>query len=250
MTHWLGRTSQRLARSVRKRLRRVRQMFDTRPKPDKCIIVASNGRSGSTLTFKAIRAAMGARDIRLERNAVFVSRLDGTPLTAPFVYKTHDFPDALASGPENVRVVFCFGSTKDSTISVYSAMERYGPEWVKKHFYNLHATGAFEDLFKRDVLQQARQIRDWVTFEKVPVLCVHYDAIWDNTAEISEFIGLDFIPPERRQREPKTIPEDIRVGADKIYDPIDQVVDELPKIFVASRQYAEIVDRLPIDENA
>lgn len=231
--------------SFEKRRTILRQYLDTRPKPNTCIIVASNGRSGSTLTFQTIRQGMLERDVRTAGKFQFVSRLSEVTFPRPFVYKTHDFPDALSEKRDGVRVVFCFGSTKDSALSVYSAVERYGEDWVEKHFYNLHADGTFEDLLKKDVLQQARQIREWATFEDVPVLCVHYDAIWDHKAEISEFISLDFEPPKRRKREPKKIPENLLTAASAVYDPIDEIVAELPRIFLASKQYSDIVAKLP-----
>ncbi|WP_170436174.1 hypothetical protein [Ruegeria arenilitoris] len=231
--------------SLRKRRRRLIQSLSSGSKPDKCIIVASNGRSGSTLTYQAIREALALRDSSAANSSRFVARLKEATFEAPLVYKTHDFPDALAKKPCNVRVLFCFGSAKDSAFSVYSAMDRYGAEWVSKHFYNLHATGTFDDLFKKDVLQQARQIKEWATFEDVPVMCVHYDAIWDYKAEISEFIGMEFQPPARKDREPKRIPDDLCLAANQVYDPIDRVIGELPKVFLASKEYKETVDKLP-----
>lgn len=224
---------------------RVRQALDPRPGPDKCIIVASNGRSGSTLTWQAIQEAMMARDLSTRKKCKFVPRLADVDFSAPSLYKTHDFPDALTTQPDNTRVVFCFGSTKDSALSVYSAMDRFGADWVEQHFYHLHATGTFDELFQKDVLQQARQIREWATFEGVPVLCIHYDAIWDHKAEISEFIGLEFKPPERKKRLPKQIPDMVRAAADDVYDPIDEIVDKLPKVFLASKQYSGLVRELP-----
>ncbi|MBO9445521.1 hypothetical protein [Ruegeria sp. R14_0] len=181
------------------------------------------------------------------KRSAFVARLKDATFQSPCVFKTHDFPDALSSWPENTRVVFCFGSTKESAFSVYSAKEKYGDAWVEQHFYNLNATGTYDELFERDVLQQARQVKEWATFESVPVLCVHYDALWEHKETISQFAGWKFDPPERRDRAPKNIPAELRAAADRVYGPIDAVIDQLPKCFVASSIYRRTVDELPID---
>lgn len=232
-------------RSAQTTAYRTKQFVRKSIKPDRCVIVASNGRSGSTMTYEALLEGLRKRDVGAAKKATFIARLRDAQFSAPFLYKTHDFPDALKSGPENVRVVFCFGHTKDSTFSVYTAKDRYGPDWIRQHFYHLHATGTFNDLFAKDVLQQARQIREWTTFEGVPVLCVRYDAIWKYKDDIAKFTGLQFQPPERRAREPKQIPEELQQAASQIYDPIDKVIDALPDCFIASRSYESLVRKLP-----
>ncbi|WP_170402517.1 SseB family protein [Ruegeria arenilitoris] len=235
-------------RSVRKRvaIRRLERIPQNAPK--NCVIVASNGRSGSTLTFLALAEALKEVDPVSANKVDFVARLSDTEFYAPCVYKTHDFPQPLSTWPENTRVVFCFGPTKDSAFSVFSAKERYGADWIDQHFYHLHATGTFDELFERDVLQQAKQIKEWITFEDVPVLCVRYDALWDHQETISRFTGLEFTPPKRRERTPKDIPEEFKTSADRLYDPIDEVIDQLPECFIASAQYKSVVDKLPVTD--
>ncbi len=242
---WKNR-SQKWRRSVETRLANFSYALSGDRMPDQCIIVASNGRSGSTLTFKTIRQSFRKRNKKRADQASFVARLKEADLCPPSLYKTHDFPDVLTSGPKQVRVVFCFGPTKDSALSVYSAKERYGQDWLDTHFYNLHATGNYDELFRRDVLQQARQIKEWATFEDVPVLCVRYDAIWDHQRDIANFTGFEFVPPARTERAPKNIPAALLEAANSVYDPIDKVVAELPSCFVASKGFTPIADKLPL----
>ncbi|WP_170350545.1 MULTISPECIES: hypothetical protein [Ruegeria] len=233
-------------RSVRKRLAPRRLKRIPQNAPENCVIVASNGRSGSTMTFLALADSLRDVDREAAKKSNFIARLDDATFHAPCVYKTHDYPQPLSSWPENTRVVFCFGSAKDSAFSVYSALDRYGADWIDLHFHHLHATGTYDELFQRDVLQQARQIKEWVTYEDVPVLCVHYDALWEYQETISRFTGLDFRPPERRERVPKDIPAELKAAADLVYDPIDDVIEHLPRCFVASKQYRMTVEELPI----
>lgn len=235
-------------RSVRKRLASLQLRRLLQNAPENCVIVASNGRSGSTMTFLALLKSLKKIKPRAVKHSSFVARLNDATFRAPCVYKTHDFPQSLSSWPENTRVVFCFGPAKDSAFSVHAAMEGYGPDWIESHFYHLHANGTYDELFERDVLQQARQIKEWVTFEDVPVLCVHYDAIWEYQDTISRFTGLEFKPPERRDRAPKDIPADLKAKADRVYDPIDEVIDQLPRCFIASKRYRTTVQELPVSD--
>jgi hypothetical protein len=246
MNDFFTRRIDKWKRSVRKRVAIRRLERIPQNAPQNCVIVASNGRSGSTLTFLALADALKEIDPISAQRVDFVARLSDTEFHSPCVFKTHDFPQPLSSWPENTRVVFCFGPTKDSAFSVYSAMERYGADWIDQHFYHLHATGTFDELFEHDVLQQAQQIKEWATFEDVPVLCVRYDALWDHQETISRFTGLDFKPPKRRERTPKDIPDEFKASADRLYDPIDEVIDQLPECFVASSYYSGVVKKLPI----
>ncbi|WP_170751695.1 hypothetical protein [Ruegeria lacuscaerulensis] len=198
------------------------------------------------MTYLALSKALRKRNPSAVERSAFVARLKDAEFKAPFIYKTHDFPQALLEWPAETRVVFCFGSTKDSAFSVYSAKERYGEDWIRQHFYHLRATGEYCDLFQRDILQQAKQIKEWAVFEGVPVLCVHYDAIWDHQNDISEFTGLKMKLPKRERRAPKEIPTELRSAASQVYDSIDEIVEELPRCFIASPKFADIVAKLPV----
>ncbi len=219
--------------------------FGLRTKNDPCIIVASNGRSGSTLMFDALWAACKRRHWFRRPTASFQESLASAPLTAGSLVKTHDYPDGLR-GRENVKVLFCFGPTKASALSVYSAVERYGRDWVNQHFEHLHAKGPFDDLFKYDVLNQVEQLKQWGTFQEVPVLCLSYDAIWRRQNDVEDFLHLKFTLPERVERARKSIPDDLLAKASQVYDPIDEVVAELPELFLASPEHSDVLDRLPV----
>ncbi len=215
-----------------------------RPKTNPCLIVASNGRSGSTLMFDALWKAQKRRRVWRKPKATFEMELAQAELHQGNLVKTHDFPSGL-EGRDNVKVLFCYGPTKDSALSVYSVLGRHGRDWIRQHFAHLHAKGTFEDLFKYDVLNQAEQMRQWATFENVPVLCLSYDAIWRRQSEVADFLELNFTLPERTERAKKSIPDEILDQASAVYDPIDAVLSELPELFVASTKYANILNRLP-----
>ena len=218
--------------------------FSLRAQSAPCLVIASNGRSGSTLMFDALRAAQKRRQRWPKSKASFEIDLGPAALEPGSLVKTHDFPGGL-KGKKDVKVLFCFGSAKASALSVYSALERFGREWVDQHFAHLHAQGSFEDLFRYDVLNQAEQMKQWATFQDVPVMCLNYEAIWSRQAEVAEFMGLDFTVPERTARAAKNIPDDILARAAAVYDPIDAVLDELPELFVASPEYAGVLEKLP-----
>ncbi|WP_171126876.1 MULTISPECIES: hypothetical protein [unclassified Ruegeria] len=218
--------------------------FGLNSKDDPCIIVASNGRSGSTLMFDALWVACKRRRWFRKPKAGFEPELATAELPAGSLIKTHDFPAGL-KGRENVKVLFCFGPTKDSALSVYSALERFGRDWVDQHFEHLHAKGTFDDLFEFDVLNQVEQMRRWGTFQDVPVLCLSYDAIWRRQEDVQDFLGLKFTLPERAERARKSIPDEVLAKAAQVYDPIDRALADLPELFVASPDYESALSKLP-----
>lgn len=245
MSDVLKKCSTRWMRSAQKKVALVRSQIQPERRLKHRVIVASNGRAGSTLTYSALMEGLNKTDPRPVKRARFVPRLAHAEHSAPCLFKTHDFPAALGAWPEATRAVFCFGNTQDSALSVYSAKSRYGDEWVTEHFEHLQATGSFDELFERDVLQQARQVKEWAIFEQVPVLCVHYDALWDHEETVSDFTGIAFKAPPRRARVAKDIPSDLRQAAERLYGPIDALINQLPKCFVAGPQYKGLVSKLP-----
>jgi hypothetical protein len=73
------------------------------------------------------------------------------------------------------------------------------------------------------------------------VLCVKYDALWQQEQRIADFTGLRLSLPERRPRSAKDIPPDLLEKARAIYDPIDRVIDGLPDAFLSGPQMAPLV---------
>lgn len=205
---------------------------NTRP----CVIVASIGRSGSTLVTGQLRKS--AKTIWRNKTAQFYPTLATAELSRGTICKTHDYPDALKAREEPVKPLFIFGSTLDSALSVHSCKTRFSPNWVDDHLRHLKSTGHQDDLFKWDICGMGPQIKSWATFDGVPTLCVRYDALWDHIKDIRRFTGYRFKLPAFAPRPPKQIDDALMADARRVYEPIDDIVMKLPTLFMAGPDMA------------
>lgn len=170
------------------------------------LIVASMGRSGSTLVWDALRQA-----VTLERFPGLLQRqglrlvsdqawnLSRARFAPGVVYKTHGLADELPTD-SGARVVFLFGSATDAALSVHACRDRYGERWIEQHFEHLRASGPFEELGARDVLRFSEQLDGWIGKSGTERLILHYDALWDHVDTLSEFTGASIKLPPRRAR--------------------------------------------------
>ena len=212
-------------------------------------VVSSFGRSGSTLVWDAIANGLAARygpiPTKISRRIVRDSAWDlgTTVLRRGIVYKTHDYPEALAMR-EDVRSVFLFGSALEAAISVYSCKDTYGLDWIRKHFEHLHSNRNFDELFEIDALGFRDQLNAWCGFDQGSVLCLNYNNIWDHQKTLNEFCGFHVPLPLRRPRSRKVCPPDALDAAHAVYDPIDRIIDALPTCFVSGRKIGALLEKL------
>lgn len=175
----------------------------------KPILVASMGRSGSTLCWRAISEALvinkfGAAGSLFRKYLAKRIRSEAWDLRTDRifpgrVYKTHALADELPSDFDG-RIVFLFGCASDAALSVVSCRQRYGEDWVSEHFQHLRAIGSFDELGNYDVLQFEKQIETWTNLEGHNIICLRYEKLWDNVSALSEFLGFNVELPERRIR--------------------------------------------------
>jgi hypothetical protein len=197
-------TARKLRRSLESQLARV--VFADEPGP---IVVASTGRSGSTLLVEALveslirskfpwlTSEMMKRLIRRLSNG-FADRLsDVAEMSCP-VIKTHDVLDIVL--PTEWKVIFIFGDPLESARSVERIAVERGYWWFEHHLYRLRSKGRLQDLFHADVLNYESQIRSWCDPQLPNVLLVPYDRLWDSVRGISEFVGFPVVLPKRMER--------------------------------------------------
>ena len=194
------------------------------------ILVASMGRSGSTVVFRSLYAASEARP----ENS-FLETIAGTRFEPGAVYKTHDYPDAL-EGIGNVRAVFMFGSASEAARSVYFQEKIKGRAWIDKHFAHLKANRPFEELFERDVLRIADQLDAWTGCTHTPVLSLRFDALWDNVDILRRFTGLDVQLPPQRARRDKPLSPDLEEQCAATYGELDRRIAAMPAVILSGPQ--------------
>jgi len=176
------------------------------------IVIASSGRSGSTMLFKAISEGLirsrfsVSLDSFLGRvisrfTCAYVTRLSEISDSSAPILKTHDM--LRDDYKDLAKYIFVFADPLDSAQSVEQMKERRGPIWVEEHIFHLGSQGTHLELFQRDVLGYADQVRAWLSDASPNILCIHYEEIWDQVAEISDFLGFSIRLPRRRPRQPK-----------------------------------------------
>ena len=215
------------------------------------LVVASTGRSGSTLVYDALVEAVqrerfgttAGHRARLVPDVAW--SLGEKVFRGGAVYKTHDYPRALA-GQNNVKVVFVFDLASEIALSVLKCRETEGDDWISEHLDHLKAPGRFDDILETDILGILPQMRAWTKFTGVPVLCVRYEGIWENLSAIREFTGLSVGLPERRDRTPKRFSDDVLKRVSETYGPIDQRVARLPDVFEAGPEMAARLDEVTV----
>lgn len=213
------------------------------PTPHPAVLVASYGRSGSTLLFDALFGAMCEARFGRRENFAADERwtLAGKPLRRGVVYKTHDYPNALR-GQENVRALFVFGRASEAVLSVLHRETLGGRGWIAEHLDHLKAPGPYESILEKDILGIAAQLEAWTTFDDAPVLCVRYEALWDAVPRIRAFTGLPVTLPARRARTEKAVSEDVARRVAETYGAIDARLSRLPDVFEAGPRMRSLLD--------
>lgn len=179
--------------------------------PEK-IIVASNGRSGSTMLCESIAEGLARQrfgpglvsrfsEFLCEVAIEFAPRLQMiSPFSAPII-KTHDRPDN--SSEIYGKVIFVFGDPLESALSTWLRIKRDGYIWFHEHLYHLRADARCGRLLESDLLGFKEQCRLWNASPRNSVLLVPFDELWDRQSEISQFLGFRIELPNRKTRRPK-----------------------------------------------
>lgn len=204
------------------------------------IIVASMGRSGSTIVWNAVAQAvatdrfksLGHLGIKIVSDQAW--DLGKKKLLPGIVYKTHALADEFPRD-SGAKVVFLFGSATDAALSVLSCERRYGLDWVKEHFMHVRASGPFEALGEYDVLRFGEQIEGWVGLSGVPRLILHYDALWEHQSTLSKFVGAPIELPRRQPRVgPSAANANTRARFALAYRDLDERINRMQKCQILS----------------
>lgn len=178
----------------------------------KPILVASMGRSGSTLLFNSIIDACIRTNYKLipynlAYKIVHSSHgfdLKNTRFHNGMVYKTHGFPSQISHDYNNLNVIFIYGSCFEAVRSVLSCQKQYGDKWINNHLKHLSSPEDFNSILEKDVLQIEKQIKEWSNQSRFRTLYVRFDEIWNFKGEISDFLELNIKLPKQRSRSDKS----------------------------------------------
>ena len=213
----------------------VRRLWPARCEP---VLVASMGRSGSTLVYDSVVAGMArlrfgplAEPLRgAVRDTAW--SLDTARFHRGRVYKTHDFPHGLGA-QSAIRAIFLFGDAGSAARSVLNCETTRGRAWIEEHFEHLRASGSIEDVPHADVLRFGEQLDAWLSFEAVPVLSLRYEDLWADGTEalIGRYVGFPVALPKRKARESAARDFGDREAAlSATYGPLDERIAALPSV--------------------
>lgn len=152
------------------------------------IFVEGLGRCGSSLIYVSLAAAAPAHF----RKGFFRGIADA-PSDAG-IYKTHDYPPQAFN--EGDRVVYLFGQPERIVQSVLFTDRRFKEE----HFRNFgrEYRNDEESLLLCDGLGLGEHFRAWKYHScGMPMIFLHYEAIWASLKLLCDFTGLDLKLPKR-----------------------------------------------------
>lgn len=160
------------------------------------LFIEGMGRCGTSLVYLACVAAA-----RQTTGRGFFRHFREVP-PEPGVYKTHDYPPHDYNAED--KFVYLVGNPERIVRSVIHT-DRFFKE---EHFRNFGREFRSDEdsLVNRDGLGLSEHFFAWKkAAAAMPVLFLHYEAIWENEAALRDFTGLDVRLPERQQ--PRNLPE-------------------------------------------
>lgn len=176
------------------------------------VVVASTGRSGSTMLANAVAASLiktkfhafptSLHDYIKRFSIAYLDRITDIDQFAAPILKTHDLFRKEFS--DKAKFIFVYGDPLESAQSVEQMKKKRGSIWVEEHIYHLVGNGTPHDIFTEDVLNYECQMRLWG--EAKGAFLIHYDDIWNKNTQLSRFLGFDVELPKKRARSLKGEP--------------------------------------------
>ncbi len=211
---------------------------------DCAILIASMGRSGSTLLAKAARQAL------LDNKGCVLGYdfskhlhkdawdLKETHFQKGRLYKTHSSKPPCEI-PDFVKVIYTYTHPLDAITAIEIERDQFGDVGVKNHFEHLGAEyQPIENAYQADILKYEENFLSWVNGDhSYPFLAVRYESFWEYEAKIAEFLGVPLKLPEYRERKSKKIKhsDEKRAAIDKTYKNLIQTMDDMPALFISSK---------------
>jgi len=155
------------------------------------LVLASMGRCGSTLLFKALGANFDRIKFDKDLKSIYD---DGT------LVKTHDF---ALDEMQNYKAIYLFGDPRDVAISAHTK----GKVNTNKHYSHMHASmnykkarGRDQSFFNKDTLRLSDNFNSWYKQQSCPLITIKYETLYDNLDVLNDFLGFEVILPPHRQR--------------------------------------------------
>ena len=206
-------------------------------KKDCAILVASMGRSGSTLLTKSCRQAMLDNkgtifgydfSKHLHKDAWDLKQ---TTFQKGCVYKTHDFAPGKPL-PDFVKVIYTYTHPLDCITAIELKLKEFGDIGVRQHFQHLKAEyQPIKNAQNNDIFNYEKNYNSWITnTHNFDFLAIRYDQIWEQLDLINQFTGLTLkLPPfkERKASQVKHSPKKVQ-AVGKTYASLIEKIESTP----------------------
>jgi len=169
------------------------------------ILVASPGRSGSTVLYQSLAKATSKPPSWTRATAWDLRRSWCLP---GMVYKTHA---AAVDLPKRMRVIYVYREASKIVSSTSKMVRENGEAWASAHARHLLGQRAksrsdwsaalLDELPTSDILDIAGNLRSWSNTKGV--LLVKYDYMWELEEKIEDFLGTKVQLPEYRASDTK-----------------------------------------------
>jgi len=195
-----------VATTIKERARSIISVITT--KHNYPLVVASCGRSGSSMLFRYISRSCLRSPFRNDYIAKMVRKevhdLKNENIKDNIVYKTHDYPTRQLKN-KKARVVYTYDEPSTVLSSVINKTNKEGKKWLKQHAENMNGKYTKRrDLFEEDSLGIQDNYLAWEKYEGCKVMMVKYSDIWKRKKEISKFIGFQLYLPTKKERSSST----------------------------------------------
>lgn len=183
------------------------------------VLVASPGRSGSTVLYDAVAVGLDSRVWTVRANAWNIEKTHFWP---SFVYKTHgQFSDV----PDAVKVLYIYREASEIVESTIRCAESFGLSWYQRHCRHLglnNVTNLDPDALKSsDIMQIGENLESWI--KNGSNCCfVKYDALWESIEGINNFLGFNVCLPEFKRSSSVT-----QISG---YDKYNDLYESLPEV--------------------
>lgn len=207
------------------------------------IIIASTGRSGSSMLLDAVTDSLikhrfhtkrGTRISNLIKSIIagYIDRIEKLSEEPFLVYKTHDIYEG--NPDSNCKFIFIYGDPLESALSVQQTVEQEGQQWFLDHQFHLRACGDYADLFQKDVLAYRTQLESWLTQRNANIVCIDFDDLWVKTEELSNFLGFEVELPTKRPRREKSNKDNIN---ESLFNLLRDVRSRLRKEYESNAEF-------------
>ncbi|MBY6059429.1 hypothetical protein [Leisingera daeponensis] len=165
---------------------------------DHSVVVASPGRSGSTVLYDTLTESFDRHPRWLRANAW---NLESAEFRKGLIYKTHSPAKPL---PLGVRSLYVYRTPAEIVHSTLKMIDTVGPAWGKSHCEHLlpHKAPIQVDRLRSglqtsDLLDIHGNLKTWLECSN-SVLFLKYEAMWDHQEKISDFVGFPVELPQYR----------------------------------------------------